>query len=255
MITVPANHIAALPYDNFYKSKQDELFVNLNGVQRREWFSKHAYLCLPLIMGNQHGFAMRSIIKATLVWNGGPEPSDTTITIHNTEELLPRGPIQTISSHFGLGIVTVQTAFALRTPPGVSLMTIQPPNLFIDGVQNMTAVVESDNLRRDFTFNLKLTRAHYPVNIDVGDVLSAVLPYPRGFIDNFQLVDAYELFTEAQIKEEQITMAEFGKERREVDPSKKRGVGRRYFDGEDIYGNKFPNAHQVRLGRDQTPEE
>ncbi len=255
MITVPANRIAAVPYDDYFKGKQDDLYVNLNGVQRREWFSKHAYLCLPLIMGNQHGFAMRSIMRATLVWNGGPNPDDTTVTIHNTEELLPRGPIQTMSSHFGLGIVTVQTAFVLRTPPNISLMTIQPPNFFIDGLQNMTAVVESDNLRRDFTYNLKLTRPNHPVNIEVGDVLSAVLPYPRGFIDNFELVDAYTLFTPEQIKEEQRAGDKFAKERVEEDPSKKRGVGRRYFDGEDIYGNKFPNPHQVRLGRDQTPDE
>lgn len=253
MITVPNYVIAALPYDDFYRGKQDELFVNLNGVQRREWFSKHAYLCLPLIMGNQHGFAMRSIFSATLLWNGGPAPGDTAVTVHNEEELRPRGPIQTISSHFGLGIVTVQTAFALRTPPNVSLMTMQPPNIFIDGLQNMTAVVESDNLRRDFTFNLKVTRANHPIKIEVGDVLSAVLPYPRGFIDNFEMVDAFTLFSEKEIKEEQRTAAEFGKERREDDPGKKRGVGRRYFDGEDIFGNKFPNPHQVRLGKDQSP--
>lgn len=247
MITVPDFRILALPYHDDFAGRHESVFVPLRGKHKRDWFSKHAYLCLPLVIGNQYGFAVRSLFDAELVWNGGPELTDTTVTMKNPADVQGHGNLQLISSHFGLGIVTVQTAFALRTPPEVSLMTMQPPNMFIDGLQNMMGVVEADNLRRDFTFNLKLTRPNHPVEVKRGDLLSAVMPVPRGYVERFELVDAYEALTPEAVAEEQRTSRDFGREREEIDSKNKRGVGRRYFRGEDVYGNKFEHSHQQVL--------
>ena len=244
---VPDHRILALPYDDHYAGLQDAVFLPLRGQHKRAWFSKHAYLCLPLVIGNQYGFAVKSLFHATFLWNGGPEPADTTITVHNTEEADAFGGLQLLASQFGLGIVTVQTAFALRTPPEVNLMTLQPPNAFIDGLQNLTGVVEADNLRRDFTFNLKITRPDHPIEIKVGDLLAAVLPIPRGFVEKFEMVDAYEAVSPDTVALEQQTARDFGREREEVDAKNKRGVGRRYFKGEDVYGQRFEHSHQQVL--------
>jgi hypothetical protein len=149
--------------------------------------------------------------------------------------------------------VTVQTAFALRTPPEVNLMTLQPPNAFIDGLQNLMGVVEADNLRRDFTFNLKITRPGFPVEIKVGDLLSAVMPIPRGFVEKFELIDVYESLPPETVALEQQAARDFGREREEVDSKNKRGVGRRYFRGEDVYGQKFKYPHQQVLTPPDAP--
>ena len=247
MIKVPDNTIAAIPYDDFYRGKHEQVYFNLRGRNKRDWFSRHAYFCLPLVIGNQYGLAMRSLWRATFLWNGGPDPADTTVTIHNTEDETRYGSLQTMVSNFGLGIVTVQAAFALRTPPAINLMTLQPPNFFIDGLQNMAGVVETDNLRRDFTFNLKITRANFPVDIQVGDVIAGVMPIPRQFVENFELVDGCSLFTPEEIASEQQAARDFGRERTERDPLRPDGVGRRYHKGEDVYGNKFMYSHQTRL--------
>lgn len=244
---VPDHTIVVLPYDDFYRGKQEQIFFSLRGHTKRQWFSRHAYLCLPLVIGNQYGIGVRSLFNATLRWNGGPDPGDTSITIHNAEEAARQHSLQTLDSHFGLGIVTVQTAFSLRTPPNVNLITLQPPNQFIDGLQNMMGVVEADNLRRDFSFNLKLTRPGLAVEIKVGDVLSAVMPCPRGFVEKFELVDAFQVLSGAEIKAEQQTGLDFGEERRNADPKKPRGVGRRYYKGEDVYGKPFVYPHQKTL--------
>ena len=244
---VPDDRILALPYDDHYAGLQDAVFLPLRVQHKRAWFSKHAYLCLPLVIGNQYGFAVKSLFHATFLWNGGPEPADTTITVHNTEEADAFGGLQLLASQFGLGIVTVQTAFALRTPPEVNLMTLQPPNAFIDGLQNLTGVVEADNLRRDFTFNLKITRPDHPIEIKVGDLLAAVLPIPRVFVEKFEMVDAYEAVSPDTVALEQQTARDFGREREEVDAKNKRGVGRRYFKGEDVYGQRFEHSHQQVL--------
>ena len=127
--------------------------------------------------------------------------------------------------------MTVQTAFALRTPPEVNLMTLQPPNQFIDGLQNLMGVVEADNLRRDFTFNLKITRPDHPIEIKVGDLLAAVLPIPRGFVEKFELIDAYERLSPETVAFEQQTARDFGREREEVDSKNKRGGRASVFQG------------------------
>jgi hypothetical protein len=107
----------------------------------------------------------------------------------------------------------------------------------------MTGVVETDNLRRDFTFNLKVTCKNTKLTIQKGEYIGCVLPIPRYFADGFDLEDAYSIYTKEQIEEEQLAMKDFGTERSMEDRHKKNGNGRRYHTGEDVYGNKFPD-HQ-----------
>ncbi|MBM4225977.1 MAG: hypothetical protein FJ167_14660, partial [Gammaproteobacteria bacterium] len=91
MIKVPDNTIAAIPYDDFYRGKHAQVYFNLRGRNKRDWFSRHAYFCLPLVIGNQYGLAMRSLWRATFLWNGGPDPADTTVKIHNNEDEIRHG--------------------------------------------------------------------------------------------------------------------------------------------------------------------
>ena len=232
--------IVAIPFDINSKINLEDQYQSLKGEKRRAWFSDHAYLCLPLVIGNQYGFVVPSAYDFTVRWNGGDRPSDTTVQINETENG------QYIKSHFGLGIVTVQNHFTLRTHEGVNLMTINPPNFFIDGLQHMTGVVETDNLRRDFTFNIKITRPNHDIHVKKGEWIGCVMPVIRYFVDRFEMVNAKDYLTEEQIKEEIQCGRDFGKERREEDIKKSHKAGRRYFNGEDVYGNQFPD-HQKRM--------
>lgn len=246
MITVPENIIAIYPYYESYRGRHDEVYMSLKGHSKRDWMNTHTYFCLPLTIGNQYGFGVKSIYDFTVYWNGGTYPNDINLEFHNSEDK----NLQTINSHFGMGILTIQTGFTLRTPPNVNLITMNPPNHFIDGISNLTGVVECDNLRRDFTFNIKVTRSNHKIRINKGDLLSAFLPYPRNYFDNFKIEDAYNFLTKEQIEEERKCGNEFDRERKQDDPKKPYGNGRRYFDGIDAWGNKFPFLHQKNLFKD-----
>lgn len=243
MIIVPTNKLIVIPEHEGFK-KSDELIVeSLKGNFKRDWFIKHAYFCLPLVIGNQYGFGIKSLKTFKVKWNGGVSSSDTIVEILEEDE---NANYQTISSHFGMGTVTIQNRFTFRTPTNVNLMTINPPNQFIDGIHHMTGVVETDNLRRDFTFNLKITRPNTEIIINKGEYIGCVLPIPREFVDKFELVNGYDIFTNEQIEEEQQVMHDFGIERSTKDIHKPNGNGRRYFKGEDVYGCPFSN-HQNKL--------
>lgn len=243
MIQVPENKLVTICESSKFESSNDLIIFPFKGNNKRDWFNTQAYFCLPLIIGNQMGFGIRSFKTFSMEWDGGEGPQNVKVQIIDNGD---NPNFQTISSHFGMGIVTIQNRFTFRTPPGINLMTINPPNYWIDGVQHMTGVVETDNLRRDFTFNLKITRKNQKIIINKGDLIGCVIPTPRYFIDGFELCKGEDIFTKEQIEEERQIMRDFAKERLTTDIQKHHNTGRRYFNGEDVYGNKFDD-HQKKI--------
>jgi hypothetical protein len=110
----------------------------------------------------------------------------------------------------------------------------------------MTGVIETDNLRRDFTFNLKVTRPNHEIHVRKGEWVGCVIPVPRYFVDSFCLATGEALFEGPEIAIEREIMGAFGLERTTEDPQKPHGNGRRYFKGEDVWGHSFPD-HQNRI--------
>jgi hypothetical protein len=241
---IPDNKIAIVTESDEYQASVFEIVESFKGMIKRDWFINHAYHCLPLVIGNQYGFAIKSLYDFTAEWNGCQAPQDLKVEVFN--ESSPFIGHQFISSHFGMGIITIQNRFHFRTPPGVNLMTINPPNMFTPGLCNMTGVVETDNLRRDFTFNLKVTTPNTKISVKKGDIISAFIPIQRYFVDKFDMVLANELFSDEVISAERDMGQKFGKERQFEDINKLNGNGRRYMNGEDADGNQFPD-HQRRI--------
>lgn len=212
--------------------------------KKRNWFSPHFYRCLPLTIGNQYGFIVSLEFDIGFEWNGGERPEDTTIYLDKKIHDLDNIKYPNIKSHFGHGIVTINTPYFLRTPPGVNLITINPPNYVIPNVTVMTGVVEADNLRRNFTFNLKIQNPNIRTNISAGFPLSGFIPVPRYYCDEFNLDFAENIFSKEVIDEEIQADKDTGKYRETVEPTLKHGVGKHYMQGKDVYGNKFKD-HQT----------
>jgi hypothetical protein len=237
---VPENTIAVIPHVVGNTGFYDEILLPLKGESKRDWFTSHFYYCLPLTIGNQYGIAVRSAFTFEAYWPGGENPA--VLSFEKTSDT----PQQVISTHFQNGIITFQNFFALKTPPGINLMTIQPPNMFIPGCVSMTGVVETDQLRRDFTFNLKITVPNYTVKINKGDIIGAFIPIPRYFVDKFEVALVTDLFDTgfhlAETKEAKL----LGIERSTEDLTKNHGAGRRYFKGLHSDGTPYTD-HQKTI--------
>lgn len=247
---IPNSTITAISYDPKWQTQEyiNTIFESLKNNIKREWFVDHAYHCLPLVMGNQHGIVLKSLYDFDVIWDGGIKPESVIVTIHDQETYESTKALQSIKPHFGMGTFTIQTPYQLRTPNGINLMTMNPPNYFIDGLYHMTGVVETDNLRRDFTYNIRVTRPNYLIQVKKGQYIGCIMPYPRHFIDHYQVQDASIIFTEQDIQAERDCANKFGIERSTVDQQKKHRNGKRYWRGEDVYGNKFAD-HQTGLDK------
>lgn len=227
--------------NDFDRKTAENLIETLNGNKKRDWFVDHAYFCLPLMIANQHGFIVKAAYDFSVFWDGGGYIPNVIV---KHQEQNNQGQI--ISSHFGMGTFTIQNPWMVRTPNGVNTLVMNPPNFYIDGITHMTACVETDNLRRDFTFNLKITRPKVWIEIKKGTPIGYMLPYPRYFIDNYNFKINEDGIPKQLIQNERQTANLFGRERSEIDSKYAGGIGGRYMRGEDIYGNKF-EEHQKKL--------
>lgn len=237
---VPENTILIVPHslegDGFYK----EVILPLKGESKRDWFTSHFYYCLPLNIGNQYGFLIQSLRDFEIIWDGSA--SDPVITFLNSDNENK----QFITGGFGSGIVTVQNSFAIKTPIGVNVMTIQPPNMFIPGCIAMTGVIETDNIKRDFTFNIKMTVPNLKVVVKKGDPLGAFIPIKRHYVDQFEVKLIDEFFSKEVHKNETDEQARLSHERNTVDLERPHQSGRRYFKGINTDGTEYPE-HQRKL--------
>ena len=206
--------------------------------KKREWFTPHFYRCLPLTIANQYGFIIKTQCDVEVSWDGTEDPSGVSISV------LDKEAHPTFSSVFGHGIVTVSVPFHLKTPPGVNLMTINPPNYVLPNITVLTGVVETDNLRQEFTFNLKLQFPNVNVKIPKGFPVGAFIPVPRYFSDKFNLVNGADLFGVEVIENENEAKKEHTKLRSErnervFEHGEPYEADSLYMRGTDIYGNKF----------------
>jgi hypothetical protein len=210
--------------------------------KKRDWFDPHFYRCLPLTIGNQYGFVIKSQFDFYVEWDGGNNIDSLGFRFDEPLRRLD-SKFPKIESHFGFGVMTINYPFHLRTPPGVNLMTINPPNVILPNITVMTGVVESDNLRRNFTINLKLQTPNFTTFIPAGTPLAGIIPVPRYFCDQFELKDADEIFSDQLVTEEIQAVWDFSNKRTEIEYKEKNKVGKDYFKGRDLYGNIFPD-HQ-----------
>jgi hypothetical protein len=237
---VPDNTILVVPHSIDSDGNYKDIILDLKGNPKRDWFNSHFYYCLPLSIGNQYGYVIKSLRDFTASWDG--TDSDAKIEFLNNDN----ENLQVIKGGFGQGIITIQNLFAFKTPPGINLMTIQPPNWFIPGTSAMTGVVETDQIRRDFTFNLKITVPNMQITVKKGDALGAFIPIPRHFVDKFDVKLVTDVFDKefhvAEVSESQA----LSQERQTTDVERPHMSGRRYFNGVHVDGTKYPD-HQKRV--------
>jgi hypothetical protein len=151
--------------------------------RRRGWMDAtphaFAYHCLPLVIANLHGWEMLCPIDCEVTWNGGPGLADLEIATSDADATARPAFAK---SHFGSGILTFAPPVIMRTPPGLNLWVTGPINSFKDGIQAMSASIETDWLPHTFSINWKLTRPGLRVSFAKGEPFCAFFPITRGLV-------------------------------------------------------------------------
>ena len=250
MLVVPEKTIAYIPIISDesvlpFNMDMSSFLKPLNEHHKRDWFTPHFYKCLPLSIANMQGFAFSSPFSFEVFWNGETHPDSISFNdyhdsgIHNFEKMNH----VFVSSEFGHGIFTMHFPLILKTPPGVNLMTIAPPNYPLAGISPMSGVVEADNLSFTFTLNFKIDLPNTLLKIEKNYPLMGIIPIPRYYCDSFELVNAYDILNKDDI-EEQRQISQKQNLSREKQNKYNESPDGRYYKGTDIRNNKFKN-HQL----------
>lgn len=134
-----------------------------------------AYRCLPLAMANHHGWELRAPCGVSAIWNGGPRPGDVEVRL---DEDIPHA-----ATHFGHGMLTFIVGAIFRTPPGLNLWVMPPPNRAKDGIQGLSGLIETDWIPHSFTMNWQFTRPDTEVRFEKGEPFCQFFPVPRGLTE------------------------------------------------------------------------
>jgi hypothetical protein len=234
--TVVAYHIAFQP-----------MLPLVPAPARREWMEhtqEHfAMRCLPMLLANQSGWWLLNQHPLRVTWDGSNDPDGLGLEWLGDE----RG---TAISNFGFGILTWNTPYLFRTPPGTNLHVRGPANRPKDGMFALEGIVETDWTMATFTINWKITRANKPLLFERGEPLCQLVPVRRRELESYtprlhSLDDApglkagYEAWRDSR----------WAFQHRDID-----GGGtdsswqKHYFRGQEVDGHVAPrDTHQLKL--------
>jgi hypothetical protein len=150
----------------------------------REWMTdtpeSYAYRCLPLNMGNAHGWEILNPGAFRARWTGGMGVQDIEI------ECEPGSPEMAPVSIFGQGVLTFHIQGLFRTQEGFNLWVGASPNRFKDAIQPLTGLIETDWSPYTFTMNWKFTRPGHWVTFEGGEPICFFQVVQRGLQESIQ---------------------------------------------------------------------
>lgn len=210
----------------------------------REWMDntsqRFAYRCLPLHIGNSHGWEICCEESFEATWHGGADPNAIEVSAN-----------QTAISHFGHGILTFHVACLFRTDPGWNLMVMGPVNQPKHGIQALTGIIETDWAPYSFTMNWLFTAPKHTIKFAKGEPFCFFFPIERGRIEQVEPVfcdmrknaDLYQQH-EAWVSSRANFIADLACPHSDAVKEKWQ---RKYFHGLQMNGEPAPVEHQIKL--------
>ena len=110
-----------------------------------------------------------------------------------------------MESHFGSGILTFNVGVIISTCPGYDLWVTGPVNEFKDGIQALSAVIETYWMPFVFTMNWKFTRPNLKVRFEKGEPFCFFFPIEHGLLERFN--PAFKRISEDPELEKQFNFA------------------------------------------------
>lgn len=181
-----------------YKHVDHPVIIEQTKINR-EWMNntenKHAYKCFPISQANTIGWSISFSEDIEFIWDG---ISDTT---PNHIKIL-KSPFNVCNTSRGNATISFYTGLFLETDEKTSILSIVPPNYFIDGATPFTSIMSTSFYDEALPAAWKITRANEKIIIPAGTPIITIVPISLTTLSNIE-IDLYNKeFTKE--KEEEI---------------------------------------------------
>lgn len=223
---------------NVYKHINHPVVIEQTPV-KREWMDQtdgaHAYKCFPVSQANTFGWSISFTKDIELIWDG---ISDTT----PDHVKILKAPEGVCSTTRGNATVSFYTGIFFKTEENMSVVSIVPPNYFIDGAMPFTSVISTSFFDEALPAAWKITRANEKIIIPAGTPIITVIPISLGALSDIEL-DLYDKeFTQAKADETLLRNEEWRK------ITQAGGFTNFYRDAVDYKGNSI-GKHELKALR------
>jgi hypothetical protein len=234
---VPENKLVYINSDPEYSEEKQPIdSMIISPPIKRDWFDSYWYHCLPITFANQYGYAL--VVNKDVEFFLKDELGLVDIK-KDSDDIYPkvrRGP--------GYGLITIDFPFSIRTSPKNNILITNPFNHFMENLFTVTAIFESDNLRKHLNVGLKVLKPGV-AKINKGDIIATLFPVQKYFVEGFELISGEKIFSEEDLLDEENAMYDFKLRKEYRENFLKNTFDKNYFNGYDLYGNKFKN-HQKK---------
>lgn len=164
----------------------------------RDWMDatneRHAYKCFPISQANTIGWSISFLHDIEFMWDGISDTSDDHVTIIKDD-----GNI--CNTKRANSTISFESGLYFKTEPNMSILSISPPNYFIDGAQAFTSIISTSFFEDSYPIAWRITRPNIPIKILAGTPVATLIPISVGQLCDIELEITDKVFIEESKKE------------------------------------------------------
>jgi hypothetical protein len=170
-----------------YKHRNHPVKIEQTPI-KREWMDNtdggHAYKCFPVSQANTFGWSISFTEDIEFIWDGISDTTPDHVTIL-------KEPAGVCNLNRGNATISFYTGIFFETDENTSLVSIVPPNYFIDGAMPFTSVISTSFFDDALPAAWKITRANEKIFIPAETPIITVIPISIGGLSDIEL-DLYD---------------------------------------------------------------
>lgn len=149
----------------------------------RDWmdatFDRHAYQCFPVSLANRAGLGVAFKEDLSFRWDGVNTSSN-----HHIEIIKGGGFAHT---NRGNRTISFETGLYFSPEENISIMTMPPPNIFLDGIQCISTIISTSALTGSLPIAVMVTKPEEEIIIPAGTIIASILPVSLTELNNTEV--------------------------------------------------------------------
>ena len=168
---------------NVYKYPEHRVKIEQTKIPR-DWMDetvdRHAYRCFPVSFANTIGWSISFLDDIEFIWDGISDSSPDHVKIIKSGANI-------CDTKRGNATVSFNSGLIFKTDSDMSILSIVPPNYFIDGATPFTSIISTSFYKRVYPIAWRITKPNAKILIPAGTPVATLIPLSIGKLSKIEL--------------------------------------------------------------------